>query len=245
MVFSNRKGGVGKTTSAVNVAAALALMGQRVLLVDADSQGHASIFLGIRPAARPDLVDFLLNGAGSPLEARENLALIPASGRLSEYELRALKAPRELLRLKRVLEELEKDFDFIIIDSPPNLGVLTLSALLATQAVICPLPLNFLALKGLAETKTLVDKVKGNNPSLCLRGILPTFFNLKLRHARAVLEEIRRVFGEKILLPPVRNSIRAAEAPSFGKTIFEYAPGSPVAEDYRRVAESILEGFNV
>ncbi len=245
IVFSNRKGGVGKTTSAVNVAAGLCLQGQRVLLVDVDSQAHASLALGVRPPGEVDLLAFISGDSKACLSVRPGLFLVPASSRLSRYEAEALRRPRELLRLREALAEKDRDFDFIIIDSPPNPGVLTLSALLAAEEVIAPMPLHFLALKGLAETQALIEKVRRNNPRLHLAGVLPTFFSPQLRHVRAVKQEIQKVFGERILLPPIRNSVRLAEAPSFGQTIFEYAPESPVADDYRRVVMAILEAKNV
>ncbi len=240
IAFMNRKGGVGKTTSAVNVAAALALKGKRVLLVDADSQAHATLSLGLRPSS-PSLLDALVSPeSAKPVKARENLWVFPASPRFSEYEMQAVRDPKNLMRLRRLLSGLNGSFEFVVIDLPPNVGVMTLSSLLAADEVVIPLAPHFLALKGLAETKALVDKVSSKNPGLRITGILPTFFNPKLRHAKAVMEEIRRVFGSDILLPPVRNSVRLAEAPSFAKTIFEYDPSSGAAEDYMKVAEEIM-----
>ncbi len=243
LIFTNRKGGVGKTTSAVNISAALALKGQKVLLLDIDSQAHATLSLGVlKPKAT--LLDVLLgeDGLKACIEVKPRLFLVPGSEKIADFEMQAMREPRQLLRLKNFISSLEGQFDFVLIDAPPNLGVMTLSGLLAAEEVIVPLPPQFLALKGLAETKNLVEQVRKRNPKLSLAWILPTFFNPKLRHTRAVLEEIKRVFGSEILLPPVRASVRAAEAPSFAQTIFEYAPKSSVAQDYQAVTEKILGG---
>lgn len=243
IIFTNRKGGVGKTTSAVNVSAALAEKGKRVLLLDLDSQAHATLSLGL---LRPEVTILsVLRNPGNHWrfpEVRPRLFLVPGSERLSEFEVEAVKEPKKLLNLRRFLASKEDEFDFVVIDSPPNVGVMTLSGLLASEEVIVPLPPHFLALKGLAETKNLVDRVKKRNPSLRLAWVLPTFFNPQLKHARAVIEEVKRVFGPEVLLPPVHTSVRLAEAPSFGQTIFEYAPKSRVAQDYLAVAEKILGG---
>ena len=238
----NRKGGVGKTTSAVNISAALALLGKRVLLVDTDTQAHATLSLGVT-SPEFTLLEVLLDGArGAPLQVRENLFLVPSSSRLSDFEVEAVKKPRKMIALRHFLDAVAEEFDFAVLDAPPSLGVIVLSGLLAAEEAIVPMPPHFLALKGLAETKALIDKVSRKNPALRLAWILPTFFNPQLRHTREVMQEIEKVFGRERILPPIKNSVRLTEAPALSQTIFEYAPRSPLAEAYMRVANIILEG---
>lgn len=247
IVFNNRKGGVGKTVSAVNVAAALLFFEKKVLLLDLDSQAHTTLSLGVKGKERMDMVAFLKDqgyGGLSPLRVRDygkGLFLIPSSFALSDYEREVAKDPRGLLTLKKCISAFEEEFDFIIMDTPPNFGFMTLSAYLAATEIVVPMPPHFLALKALAETKVICEKVARKNPGLRISKVLLTFFNKNLRHARSVIQEIRKMFGQDILLPPVRNSVRLAEAPSFGQTIFEYAPQSKVAEDYKKVAAALLE----
>ncbi len=243
IVFNNRKGGVGKTLSSVNIAYALLYFNKKVLLLDLDSQAHSTISLGVKSEEGSDIVAFLRGDKGSsPALCRKEgrgLYLLPSSFALSNYEQEAGNNPRELLNLKKRLSSLENDFDFIIIDTAPNFGFMTLSAYLAATEIIVPMPPNFLSLKGLAETKVICDRVAVKNPGLRISKVLLTFFNKKLRHARSVIDEIKKMFGPDILLPPIRNSVRLAEAPSFGQTIFEYAPDSKVAQDYIKAAKAI------
>ncbi len=247
IVFNNRKGGVGKTVSAVNVAYGLLLFDQKVLILDLDSQAHTTLSLGVKRKASGDMVSFLKGekeGASLPLKVRDRgkgLFLIPSTFSLSDYERDMAKDPRGLLVLKTRLSALEEEFDFIIMDTPPNFGFMTLSAYLAATEIVVPMPPHFLALKALAETKVICEKVARKNPGLRISKVLLTFFNKNLRHSKSVIQEIKKMFGDDILLPPVRNSVRLAEAPSFGQTIFEYAPESKVAEDYKRVAEALLK----
>ncbi len=168
LIFINRKGGVGKTTSAVNISAALALLGKRVLLIDLDTQAHATLSLGV--TSPPATIFEALSGRKhfSPLEVRERLFLVPSSARLSDFEVEAVKKPQRLLALKDFLVLQAENFDFSIIDTPPSLGVIVLTGLLAAEEAIIPMPPHFLALKGLAETKALIDKVSRKNPALHL-----------------------------------------------------------------------------
>ncbi len=239
IIFSNQKGGVGKTTSAINTAAALALQQKRILLVDTDRQAHATIALGVNRPPAPSWTEFIQQ-IGFPQEIKPRLFFIPALEKITDYEVQIFHDPKKLLNLKQAINSLEEHFDFVIFDCPPNLGVITLSVFLAGEEVIVPMPAHFFALQGLAETKALIDRIKNKNPKLRLYGILLTFFNPHLRHSKAIVEEISRVFGKGILLPPIRNSIRLAEAPSFAQTIFEHAPQSKAAEDYMRLAQTIL-----
>ena len=256
IAIMNQKGGVGKTTTAVNVSAALADAGQRVCLIDLDPQAHASLHCGVEPrAAVPTVYDVLVRDArlvDVHRQVAENLHLVPSHLDLAaaEVELAGMVGREVLLRDK--LRQYPQPLDYVFIDCPPSLGILTINALAAVDEVFIPLQPHFLALHGLSKLLETVDLVaKRLNQGLRLSGIVFCMYDANTRLAIEVSADVDAFFqgarseptswsGARTFQTRIRRNIRLAEAPSFGQSIFEYAPGSHGAEDYRQLAEEIL-----
>ncbi|HEV2860993.1 MAG TPA: ParA family protein [Pyrinomonadaceae bacterium] len=239
----NQKGGVGKTTSVVNIGAGLALRGRKVLLVDLDAQAHLTYSLGIKADELEATVYDLLNEEAAVEEVlieKGGVAVIPSSVSLTgaEFELSGV-AGREAL-LKNVLAGIS-GYDFILLDCPPNLGLLTLNALTAAKEVFVPLQAEYLAIKGLNNLREMAGKVKERlNAGLEITGVLVTLFDQRLKLYQEVLESLRAQIGDELFETVIRRNVALAEATSFGQSIFEYAPHSKGAEDYRALCEEIL-----
>ncbi len=242
----NQKGGVAKTTTVANLGAALAEKGYRALLVDLDPQGSLTSAFGWE--LDPDqesvyhlLIDPTRDPTSVKRSVRDRLDLLPANMHLAAAELELAQLPRREFALKRVLDVVADEYDFILIDCGPSLGLLTINALVAADEVLIPLLTEFLALRGIGALFETIARVRKRlNPKLRVLGILPVMHDNRTLHTRRILEETRALFGDYVFPFTVRRSIRFAEAAVAGKPITEYAPHHPGARVYRELAEAII-----
>lgn len=242
----NQKGGVGKTTTAVNLSAYLADKGKKTLLIDEDSQGNSTSGLSRSATFDKSLYDVLLNDT-SPEEAVvktaiRKLHLLPASIDLAGAEIEiAPLAERESL-LKRKIEPLREQYDYIIIDCPPSLGLMTLNALVASDSIIIPIQAEFYALEGLSQlVKTVQVVSRRMNPRLHILGILLTMFDGRTNLSLQVAEEVKKYFGSKVFRTVIPRTVKLSEAPSFGEPVLTYAPKSKGAEAYKKLSREVLK----
>ncbi|MCS7037436.1 MAG: ParA family protein [Saprospiraceae bacterium] len=237
----NHKGGVGKTTSAINIGAGLVELGKKVLLVDLDPQANLTISLGI-PRQRYTIYE-ALRGEGelTPVTYKPNLDVITSSLDLSGAEMELInEAGREFI-LRELLTQVEADYDYILIDCPPSLGLLTLNALTSSRYVLIPLQTEFLAVQGLAKIKQVIDKVRMRlNTQLEMAGVIATMYDSRRVLNRDVVDIIHKYFGDKVFSTYIRDNIALAEAPAQRKDIFEYSPKSTGAHDYLELAREFL-----
>jgi chromosome partitioning protein len=243
---ANQKGGVGKTTTVVSIAAYLAMDGRRVLLVDMDPQGNASSGLGIdRAATGQSVYDVLMSDVEASTAivptALENLSILPSDRNLAGAEVELVPITGRERRLKRGLTGLREGFDFILLDCPPSLGLLTINSLTAAQSVLIPLQCEYYALEGLGQLMATIELVRAHlNPSLALKGVLLTMHDGRTSLSSDVTSEVRRHLGERVFRTVVPRSIRLAEAPSYGRPIAEYSPNSRGALAYQAVTHELL-----
>lgn len=238
----NHKGGVGKTTSAINIGAGMVELGKRVLLIDLDPQANLTVSLGV-PRQRYTIYEALRGESELvPYTVKDGLDIVISTLDLSGAEMELInEAGREFI-LRELFEPIKEDYDYIIIDCPPSLGLLTLNALTSSDYVIIPLQTEFLALQGLAKIKQVIDKVRFRlNKKLEIAGVIATMYDSRKVLNRDVVETIRKYFGEKVFDTLIRDNVALAEAPAQRKDIFEYSPKSPGAEDYLNLCKEILQ----
>lgn len=245
--ISNQKGGVGKTTTSVNLSAALAEKGKKILLIDLDPQGNATSGLGITlKEGEKSVYDALVDGV--PLSeciqktAFGPLWICPATVDLAGAEIELVDMDQRENRLKAAISQVRDTFDMILIDCPPSLGLLTLNALTATDTVLMPIQCEYYALEGLSQLTKTVKKVKqGLNPDIEIEGVLLTMFDTRTNLSIAVADEVKKFFPNRVYKTVIPRNVRLSEAPSFGQPVNVYDPASRGAEGYRLLAEEVLK----
>lgn len=243
-VFVNQKGGVGKTTSAINIGAYLAEAGKKVLLVDFDSQGNMSSGVGLSKD-KPTIYELMAGQASAEQVIRhtpvDNLDAIPASIDLSGAAIELVGQKERDFFLKRSLEPVKNKYDYILIDCPPSLGILTLNGLAAADAVLIPMQCEYFALEGISLLLQTVKKVqKSINPSLKIGGIFFTMYDSRTRLAQEVVTQVKAYFGDSVFNTIIPRNVRLSEAPSHGVPICKYDPNCQGAKSYKSLAEEVI-----
>lgn len=247
ITIANQKGGVGKTTTSINLAAAFAFMGHKTLLIDMDPQANSTVsYLNLRDVDLSSY-DFLEDDS---LEFKDvvkesgiiNLSILPASISLAKLESKLIGEIDGHFRLKDKLDRIKYNFDFIIIDTPPTLGLITINSFVAASHLIIPIQSSYYALEGTDDLLETFEKVRArSNPNLELLGVLVTLFDKRIVIANDSLSHIRKLFGQKVFKTVISKNVRLEESPAYKESIFTFAPSSKGAEDYKMLAEEILK----
>ena len=246
IAVANQKGGVGKTTTAVNVSACLAKMGKKVLLIDIDPQGNATSGLGTDKKTETTIYEVLINSA-SIEEAiiktdYKNLYICPSSAALSGAEVELVNMMGREYQLKTALADVADDYDYIFMDCPPSLGMITLNAFTACDSVLVPIQCEYYALEGLSSLTNTIKRVKKVlNKELEIEGVLLTMFDARTNLAIQVVDEVKKFFSDKVYRTIIPRNVRLSEAPGFGQPVIVYDPASRGAESYLDLAEEIIE----
>jgi chromosome partitioning protein len=247
LACANQKGGVGKTTTVINLATYLAISGQRVLVVDLDPQGNATSGLGLdRTQALGSIYSALVGRANTEHLIRptqvENLFIVPSGSDLAGAEVELISFPGRERRLQEALAHARSNFDFILLDCPPAVGLLTVNALTAADAVLVPIQCEYYALEGLSQLLSTINLVRDNlNPRLRLAGVLLTMYDARTTLSADVAAEVRRHLGGSVFQSVIPRSVRLAEAPSYGRPIARYSPESRGAQAYEALAAEVLQ----
>ena len=243
---ANQKGGVGKTTSTVSLAAALAVHGKKVLIIDSDPQGNATSGLGVQKGElEQDVYDVLVNQV--PMAdvivptTRENLMIAPSTIQLAGAEIELTSQPHREQRLKEAVKKIKDDYDYIFIDCPPSLGHLTMNAFTASDTVLIPVQCEYYALEGLSQLMNTITMVRKHfNPQLKIEGVLLTMYDARTNLGNEVKDDVIKYFREKVYKTIIPRNVRLSEAPSYGQAIVDYDPRSRGAEVYMELAKEVL-----
>jgi chromosome partitioning protein len=246
IVVANQKGGVGKTTTSINLSASLAEQGQRVLVVDMDPQGNTTSGLGVDKDNQENTVYELLLGESTVQKCIikdifENLSIIPSNINLAGAEIELINIEEKEYRLKKALEEVEKEYDFILIDCPPSLNMLTINSMCAGDTVLVPIQCEYYALEGLSQLIHTIDLVRDRlNPALEIEGVVFTMYDARTNLSLQVVENVKSNLNQNIYKSIIPRNVRLAEAPSYGMPITKYDKKSTGAEAYRMLAEEVI-----
>lgn len=250
IAFANQKGGVGKTTSCINISAYLAAMGKKVLVVDIDPQGNSTSGFGLRKNKLQHSIYSLLIDGVNPIEAIhrtgvDGLYIIPSNIELAGAEVELVPFTERDKVLKKVLQRLKNEYDYVCIDCPPALGLLTINALAAADSVLIPIQGEFFALEGLSQLMNTIRLVKKQlNPALDIEGVALTFYDPRSKFVLDVADEITKLFGKKVFATKIPRNVRLGEAPSYGMPVMHYEPRCNGALAYKALTEELLQRNN-